>query len=82
MFSNSTLIQRYRRPFGHSLCLKELVGPSHMRFGSDYPFAPEVAVDLEMKSLAELTLLNNEQKIADRKSESPCIISLLAFHHW
>ncbi|MGW8142684.1 amidohydrolase family protein [Sphingomonas zeae] len=38
--------------------LKELVDPSHILFGSDFPFAPEAAVGMEIKTLDGLSVLD------------------------
>jgi predicted TIM-barrel fold metal-dependent hydrolase len=40
--------------------LLQLVDPSHILFGSDFPFAPEVVVGLEAQTLADSPLLTPE----------------------
>ncbi|MBI1684119.1 amidohydrolase family protein [Caulobacter hibisci] len=42
--------------------LKELVGPSRILFGSDFPFAPAPAVGMEVKSLDGLRVLDGPAK--------------------
>lgn len=42
--------------------LKELVEPSHILFGSDFPFAPAFVVAMEDKSLNELTVFDTATK--------------------
>jgi len=49
-------------PSRYSLaCLRELVEPSHILFGSDFPFAPAAAVALECKTLSDSKLLSDEE---------------------
>jgi len=38
--------------------LKALVDPSHILFGSDFPFAPAPIVGVEVKNLSELTVFD------------------------
>jgi hypothetical protein len=40
--------------------LRELVDPSHILFGSDYPFAPARAVGMEVKALENLRIFDAE----------------------
>lgn len=40
--------------------LKQLVDPSHILFGSDFPFAPAPLVGVEVKNLEELTVFDAE----------------------
>lgn len=42
--------------------LRELVEPEHILFGSDYPFAPAPVVGMEVGSLEELAVLDEEAK--------------------
>lgn len=42
--------------------LKELVEPDHILFGSDYPFAPAIVTDMEVKALAELKVFDAATK--------------------
>jgi predicted TIM-barrel fold metal-dependent hydrolase len=42
--------------------LKELVDPSHILFGSDFPFAPAPVIGLECKQLSEVALWTPEQQ--------------------
>lgn len=42
--------------------LKELVDPTHILFGSDFPFAPATLVNLECKTLSEARLWNDEEQ--------------------
>ncbi|WGM45910.1 hypothetical protein KOAAANKH_00775 [Brevundimonas sp. NIBR10] len=43
--------------------LKALVDPSHILFGSDFPFAPRVAVGLETRSLQELSVFTEAERV-------------------
>ncbi len=42
--------------------LRELVDPSHILFGSDFPFAPAIVTDMEVKALADLTIFDEAAK--------------------
>ena len=44
--------------------LNQLVDPSHILFGSDFPFAPAPAVGMERKSLEGLEVIGAPEKIA------------------
>jgi len=50
--------------------LRQLVDPSHILFGSDFPFAPHVAVALQVSGFQELTVLSDEEKSAIARSNS------------
>lgn len=55
-------------PFAMS-ALKELVDPSKILFGSDFPFAPEPMTGMQTKQLAELSVFSDAEKLAiDRQN--------------
>lgn len=52
--------------------LKELIDPSHLLFGSDFPFAPAPIIGLETRQLDQGTVFSSEQKAAiDRGNALP-----------
>jgi predicted TIM-barrel fold metal-dependent hydrolase len=51
------------------LSLKELVGPSQILFGSDFPYAPAPLVAKEVMDLQKLEMFNNrERQLMERKN--------------
>lgn len=64
-------------PFAMS-ALKELVGPSKILFGSDFPFAPEPVTGLQTKQLAELTVFSDAEKAAIDRQNALALFPRLA----
>lgn len=42
--------------------LRELVDPSHILFGSDFPFAPAIVTGMQVKALGDLAIFNETTK--------------------
>lgn len=58
--------------------LKELVDPSKILFGSDFPFAPEPVTGLQTKQLDDLPFFNAEQRAGIDRSNALALFPRLA----
>jgi len=58
--------------------LNELVGPSKILFGSDFPFAPEPVTGLQTRQFAELTCFDAAQKSAILRTNALALFPRLA----
>lgn len=58
--------------------LKELVGPSRILFGSDFPFAPEPVTGLQTQQFAALTCFDAAQKAAIQRGNALSLFPRLA----
>jgi hypothetical protein len=58
--------------------LNELVGPSKILFGSDFPFAPEPVTGLQTRQFAELTCFDDSQKTAILRTNALALFPRLA----
>ncbi len=58
--------------------LRELVDPSHILFGSDYPFAPARAVGMQVKALEELKIFDAETKAGVDRDHALALFPRLA----
>lgn len=58
--------------------LNELVGPSKILFGSDFPFAPEPVTGLQTRQFAELTCFDEAQKTAILRTNALALFPRLA----
>jgi predicted TIM-barrel fold metal-dependent hydrolase len=58
--------------------LNELVGPSKILFGSDFPFAPEPVTGLQTKQLAELKVFTAQEQAAINRDNALALFPRLA----